>query len=71
MKRSRPTRYDFPFASNPVHRHLDFAVGLRRVDDRRILTHPRLGEVFGWHSGFAATGVGMPLAIGTYLSGQK
>ena len=30
-----------------------------------------LGEVVGWHYGFAAAGVGMLLAIGIYLSGQK
>ena len=30
-----------------------------------------LGEVLGWHYGFAAAGVGMLLAIGIYLSGQK
>ena len=30
-----------------------------------------LGEVWGWHYGFAAAGVGMLLAIGIYLSGQK
>ncbi len=30
-----------------------------------------LGEVCGWHYGFAAAGVGMLLAIGIYLSGQK
>ena len=30
-----------------------------------------LGEVYGWHYGFAAAGVGMLLAIGIYLSGQK
>ena len=30
-----------------------------------------LGEVWGWHYGFAAAGVGMLLAIGIYLFGQK
>jgi POT family proton-dependent oligopeptide transporter len=30
-----------------------------------------LGEVCGWHYGFAAAGVGMLLATGIYLSGQK
>jgi POT family proton-dependent oligopeptide transporter len=30
-----------------------------------------LGEVYGWHYGFAAAGVGMLLATGIYLSGQK
>ena len=30
-----------------------------------------LGEKVGWHYGFAAAGVGMLLAIGIYLSGQK
>ena len=30
-----------------------------------------LGEVYGWHYGFAAAGVGMLLALGIYLSGQK
>ncbi|MEY2440213.1 MAG: proton-dependent oligopeptide transporter, family, partial [Verrucomicrobiota bacterium] len=30
-----------------------------------------LGEVCGWHYGFFAAGVGMLLAIGIYLSGQK
>jgi POT family proton-dependent oligopeptide transporter len=30
-----------------------------------------LGEVLGWHYGFAAAGVGMLLSIGIYLSGQK
>ena len=30
-----------------------------------------LGEKCGWHYGFAAAGVGMLLAIGIYLSGQK
>lgn len=30
-----------------------------------------LGEVYGWHYGFAAAGVGMLLSIGIYLSGQK
>ncbi len=30
-----------------------------------------LGELWGWHYGFAAAGVGMLLAIGIYLSGQK
>ena len=30
-----------------------------------------LGEVYGWHYGFAAAGVGMLFAIGIYLSGQK
>nr|MBA3651256.1 MFS transporter [Chthoniobacterales bacterium] len=30
-----------------------------------------LGEVLGWHYGFAAAGVGMLLATGIYLSGQK
>ena len=30
-----------------------------------------LGEVYGWHYGFAAAGVGMLLATAIYLSGQK
>ena len=30
-----------------------------------------LGEVYGWHYGFTAAGVGMLLALGIYLSGQK
>jgi proton-dependent oligopeptide transporter, POT family len=30
-----------------------------------------LGEVYGWHYGFAAAGVGMLLATGIYLSGQR
>src|SRR4030095_9819969 len=30
-----------------------------------------LGEVWGWHYGFAAAGVGMLLATGIYLAGQK
>ncbi|HSU68537.1 MAG TPA: oligopeptide:H+ symporter, partial [Tepidisphaeraceae bacterium] len=30
-----------------------------------------LGEVYGWHYGFAAAGVGMLLATGIYISGQK
>jgi proton-dependent oligopeptide transporter, POT family len=30
-----------------------------------------LGEVYGWHYGFAAAGVGMLLAIAIYLRGQK
>jgi POT family proton-dependent oligopeptide transporter len=30
-----------------------------------------LGEVYGWHYGFAAAGFGMLLAIGIYLWGQK
>src|SRR5688572_24460712 len=30
-----------------------------------------LGEVYGWHYGFGAAGVGMLLATGIYLSGQK
>ena len=30
-----------------------------------------LGEVYGWHYGFFAAGVGMLLAIGIYLFGQK
>ena len=30
-----------------------------------------LGEVYGWHYGFAAAGFGMLLAIAIYLSGQK
>lgn len=30
-----------------------------------------LGEVWGWHYGFAAAGIGMLLSIGIYLSGQK
>lgn len=30
-----------------------------------------LGEKVGWHYGFAAAGIGMLLAIGIYLSGQK
>jgi proton-dependent oligopeptide transporter, POT family len=30
-----------------------------------------LGEIYGWHYGFGAAGVGMLLATGIYLSGQK
>ncbi len=30
-----------------------------------------LGEVYGWHYGFAAAGVGMLLATGIYLFGQR
>jgi POT family proton-dependent oligopeptide transporter len=30
-----------------------------------------LGEVYGWHYGFIAAGVGMLLALGIYLAGQK
>ncbi len=30
-----------------------------------------LGEVYGWHYGFAAAGFGMLIAIGIFLSGQK
>ena len=30
-----------------------------------------LGEIYGWQYGFIAAGVGMLLAIGIYLSGQK
>jgi POT family proton-dependent oligopeptide transporter len=30
-----------------------------------------LGEVLGWHYGFAAAGIGMLLGTGIYLSGQK
>ncbi len=30
-----------------------------------------LGEVYGWHYGFAAAGVGMLLATAIYISGQK
>jgi POT family proton-dependent oligopeptide transporter len=30
-----------------------------------------LGEIYGWHYGFSAAGVGMLLALGIYLSGQK
>jgi POT family proton-dependent oligopeptide transporter len=30
-----------------------------------------LGEVYGWHYGFAAAGVGMLLATGIYVAGQK
>jgi len=30
-----------------------------------------LGEVYGWHYGFAAAGVGMLLATAIYLAGQK
>jgi POT family proton-dependent oligopeptide transporter len=30
-----------------------------------------LGEVYGWHYGFAAAGVGMLIAIAIYLSGQR
>lgn len=30
-----------------------------------------LGEIYGWHYGFAAAGVGMLLATAIYLSGQK
>ncbi len=30
-----------------------------------------LGEVYGWHYGFAAAGVGMLLSIAIYLAGQK
>ena len=30
-----------------------------------------LGEVYGWHYGFAAAGVGMLLGLGVYIWGQK
>jgi len=30
-----------------------------------------LGEVFGWHYGFAAAGVGMLIGLAIYLAGQK
>jgi POT family proton-dependent oligopeptide transporter len=30
-----------------------------------------LGEIYGWHYGFGAAGVGMLVALGIYLSGQK
>jgi POT family proton-dependent oligopeptide transporter len=30
-----------------------------------------LGEVFGWHYGFGAAGVGMLIGLGIYLAGQK
>jgi len=30
-----------------------------------------LGEVYGWHYGFAAAGVGMLIGLGIYLAGQK
>jgi POT family proton-dependent oligopeptide transporter len=30
-----------------------------------------LGEVYGWHYGFGAAGVGMLLGLGIYLSGRK
>ena len=30
-----------------------------------------LGEVYGWHYGFGAAGVGMLIALGIYLSGRK
>ena len=30
-----------------------------------------LGEVYGWHYGFIAAGVGMLIALGIYLAGQK
>lgn len=30
-----------------------------------------LGEVFGWHYGFGAAGVGMLVGLGIYLAGQK
>lgn len=30
-----------------------------------------LGEVFGWHYGFGAAGVGMLIGLGVYLAGQK
>ena len=30
-----------------------------------------LGELFGWHYGFAAAGVGMLVGIGIYLSGAR
>ncbi|MEO5722340.1 MAG: peptide MFS transporter [Chthoniobacterales bacterium] len=30
-----------------------------------------LGEIYGWHYGFAAAGVGMLIAIAIFLSGQK
>src|SRR3546814_3174972 len=30
-----------------------------------------LGETVGWHWGFGAAGVGMLIALGIYLSGQK
>jgi POT family proton-dependent oligopeptide transporter len=30
-----------------------------------------LGEVYGWHYGFGAAGIGMLISIGIYLSGRK
>jgi POT family proton-dependent oligopeptide transporter len=30
-----------------------------------------LGEVYGWHYGFAAAGVGMLIGLGIYIAGQK
>ena len=30
-----------------------------------------LGEVYGWHYGFGAAGVGMVIGLGVYLSGRK
>lgn len=30
-----------------------------------------LGEVYGWHYGFAAAGVGMLIGLGIYVAGQK
>src|SRR4029077_19076642 len=30
-----------------------------------------LGEIYGWHYGFSAAGLGMLLALGIYLSGRK
>jgi POT family proton-dependent oligopeptide transporter len=30
-----------------------------------------LGEVYGWHYGFGAAGVGMVIGLGTYLAGRK
>jgi len=30
-----------------------------------------LGEVFGWHYGFGAAGIGMLIGLGIYLAGQK
>jgi POT family proton-dependent oligopeptide transporter len=30
-----------------------------------------LGEVYGWHYGFGAAGVGMVISLGIYLSGRK
>ncbi len=30
-----------------------------------------LGELYGWHYGFAAAGIGMLIGLGTYLSGRR